>query len=151
MGESKLEVTAMTEAECRVLLASARLGRIAFTFRDRVDIQPLNYLIEDDWLFGRTSPGGKLTTIRHNRWVALQVDRVETPWEWESVVVRGTFHDLSEDDSAEGRELLERATALIRDALPESFTPEDPVPHRMVVFGIAIQELQGRKGRLVDV
>jgi len=151
MSESKLDVTDMTEAESRTLLSATRLGRIAFTFRDRVDIQPINYLIKGDWLFGRTSPGGKLTTIRHNRWVAFQVDRIESPWEWESVVVRGAFHDLSEDDSHDGRELLEQATALIRGILPESFTLEDPAPHRMVIFGIAIQELQGRRGRLVDV
>ncbi len=145
----QLEVRAMDEQECRALLAGHSLGRLAFSFRDRVDIQPLHFVLDGDWLFGRTSEGEKLETLEHHRWVAFQVDRVQDAHHWESVVVRGAFHVLSARASRDESRLLERATTVIRTHLPWSFSEADPTPQRTVVFGISIQEVSGRRARLV--
>lgn len=54
-----------------------RVGRLAFSFRDRVDIEPLHYVFRGGWLYGRPSPGSKLQTLRHNPWVAFEVDEID--------------------------------------------------------------------------
>ena len=59
------------------LLGAHHVGRIAFTFHDRVDIEPISYVYADGSIYGRTSPGTKLATVRHHPWVAFEVDEVE--------------------------------------------------------------------------
>lgn len=40
---------------------------------------------------------------------------------------------------------LERAVELLRTLVRETFTTDDPAPHRDVVFRIAVQEATGRE------
>ena len=68
---------ALERRECEAVLARNRVGRLAFSFHDRVDIEPIHYVYADGVLYGRTAPGSKLTTIEHHRWVAFEVDDVE--------------------------------------------------------------------------
>lgn len=63
--------------EMEALLARNHVGRLAFSFHDRVDIEPIHYVYADGVLYARTSPGHKLTTLAHHRWVALEADEVD--------------------------------------------------------------------------
>ena len=130
--------------EIDALLARHHVGRLAFTFRGRVDVEPIHYVFDNSWIYGRTSPGTKLRTIAHNRWVAFEVDEVDGPFDWRSVVVRGAVYVLSADGSGFELESYERAVELLRKLMPGTLTADDPVPHRTVVFGIKIDEATGR-------
>ena len=140
----------MSREECDALLRRNTLGRMGFSFQDQVDIQPLNYVFRDPWLFGRTSEGAKLVTLRHNRWVAFQVDEIRDDWNWDSVVVRGGIHVLGEGGGAEDRRLHEVARKALREVIPE-LDRYDPAPHRDVIFGLAPHEIVGRSARLVEI
>src|ERR1700680_2898471 len=83
--------------EMEALLARNNIGRLAYAFADRVDIEPIHYVYADGWIYGRTSRGAKLETIQHNRWVAFEVDEVRGLFDWRSVVVRGCVYFLSAD------------------------------------------------------
>ena len=74
------------------LLAEHHLGRIAFAFRDRVDIEPISYVYANGWIWARTSPGTKLTTVAHHPYVAFEVDEVQGADDWRSVVIHGTIY-----------------------------------------------------------
>lgn len=134
----------LSEIEMRRLLEDHQVGRLAFSFHDRVDIRPLNYKYADGWLFGRTSPGDKLLTIEHNQWVAFAVDRLSGPFDWESVVVHGTFHRLDPEGSVHDRRLYQRGVEAVRAVFNPAFGPLDPVPFRTEVFGISINSMTGR-------
>jgi nitroimidazol reductase NimA-like FMN-containing flavoprotein (pyridoxamine 5'-phosphate oxidase superfamily) len=56
----------LSSDESHALLASKKVGRIAFTFHDKVDIEPINYVSDGEWIFGRTSMGTKLATLLHH-------------------------------------------------------------------------------------
>ena len=133
--------------ECAALLARLHVGRLAFALRDRVDIEPVHYVYEDGWIYGRTSRGAKLATLRRNPWVAFEVDEVHALFDWRSVVVKGSFHLLEED--APPREHVARARALerLRALVPGTLEPGDPTPWRDVVFRIAVNEVTGREAR----
>jgi nitroimidazol reductase NimA-like FMN-containing flavoprotein (pyridoxamine 5'-phosphate oxidase superfamily) len=137
-------IRALSQRECAALLARNHVGRLAFAFHDRVDIQPLHYVYEAGWLYGRTSEGAKLATLAHNQWVAFEVDEVRGLLDWASVVVHGSFHRL--DPDATGREQLAagHAAALLRALLPGTLTTDDPVPFRTVLFRIAVGDMTGR-------
>ena len=133
----------LTSDETRALLARNHVGRIAFSFHDRVDIRPIHYVYDDNWLYGRTSPSDKLITLQHNQWVAFEVDEVRGPFDWESVVAHGSFYHVAKERTPH-RELKAEALDRIRKFAPATFSKNDPVPFRTELFAIAIDSLSGR-------
>jgi len=105
----------LTDEESRELLARNHVGRIAFSF-----------------------------TLQHNQWVAFEVDEVEGPFDWNSVVAHGSFYRLSDESMPHYRELREEALRYIRSFSPATLRKTDPVPDRTEVFAIAIDRITGR-------
>jgi nitroimidazol reductase NimA-like FMN-containing flavoprotein (pyridoxamine 5'-phosphate oxidase superfamily) len=126
--------------EMRAILARNHVGRIAYSFHDRVNIVPVRYLYSAGWIYGRTSPGEKIEVLAHHKWVAFEVDEVDGPYDWRSVVVYGGFYVLEPDDDA-----WPHALELIHTVAPEALAEDDPAPFRTVLFRIAIQESTGRE------
>ena len=134
----------LTERQAGRILRSNNLGRLAFSFRDKVDIRPVHYASAPGWLFGRTSPGEKILTLQHNQWVAFEVDEVAGPFDWVSVIARGSFYRLSRDGSKHDIALYDRALRRLRKLMPTALTEEDPVAFRTELFGISVDSLTGR-------
>ena len=134
----------LDRGECEVLLAGHNVGRIAYSFRDRVNIEPIHYVLSEGWIFGRTSPGTKLLTLFHHPWVAFEVDEIEGAFDWRSVVAHGTFSQLTPTGTPAEQSTYERAMNAITSIAPSAFTADDPVPERNVIFGIAVHEVTGR-------
>ena len=40
----------LTREGCEALLAVSHVGRLAYTFHDRVDIEPIHYVYADGWI-----------------------------------------------------------------------------------------------------
>ena len=135
----------LTTKESHLLLASQHVGRLAFTQHDRVDIEPINYVTDGEWIFGRTSNGTKLSTLLHHPWCAFETDEVRDLFDWSSVVVKGTFYLL--DPEIGSPDTYRRAEKLLRVLVPGTFSEQDPAPHRDIVFGIFIREIIGRAAR----
>ncbi len=133
--------------ECHALLASQHVGRLAFAYKDRVDIEPIHYVHDNGWLYGRTSAGTKLEVVTHNRWIAFEVDEVRGPFDWESVVVKGGLYLLRREGSAQEMETYDHGLAVIRRVLPVALTNADPTPERALLFRIHIDEITGRAAR----
>lgn len=138
---------ALTQHECARLLTEGHVGRLAFAYHDRVDIQPIHYVYEAGWVYGRTSEGAKLVTLAHSRWVAFEIDVIRSPFDWESVVVRGSFHRLDADGPARDAAAYEHGVALLRTLIPETLGDGDPTPHRTVLFRVAVGTMTGRFAR----
>lgn len=134
--------------EIESLLARHHIGRLAYSFRDRVDVEPIHYVYEKGWIYGRTSPGAKLTAVQHNPWVAFEVDEVDSVLEWRSAVVHGTLYLLSGRHAAVDESVVRDAEALLRRVVPSAFEPGDPTPERNVLIRIAVQEFSGRASTL---
>ena len=135
----------LARSECEAILVRHNVGRIAYSFRDRVDIEPIHYVYGDGWLYGRTSEGAKMTTVDHSRWVALEVEEVDGPFDWRSVVVHGALYRLTPELAKE--EEISRAVRLLRTVLPEIGTHDDPAPFRTIIFRIHVDEIRGRAAR----
>jgi uncharacterized protein len=134
----------LSKAGSEALLKRNSVGRVAFSFHDSVDIRPIHYVYADGWLFGRTSAGDKLVTLRHNQWVAFEVDEIEGPLDWQSVVIRGSFYRIQNEGNAHDVRLYAMALAAVRTLVPEALTDRDPLAFRTEVFGISIDSISGR-------
>jgi uncharacterized protein len=135
----------LSAEDARDLLARNHVGRIAFTLHDRVDIEPIGYVCDGDWIFGRTSKGTKLGTLLHHPWCAFEADEARSMFDWSSVVVKGTFYLL--DPEIGSPDTYQRAESLLRELVPGTFERHDPTPQRDIVFGIFIHEISGRQAR----
>ena len=133
---------ALSRVQCVKLLARNHVGRLAYTFRDAVDIVPLHYAYEDEWIYVRTS-GQKLAKLRHHRWVAFEVDEIFGMFDWSSVVVHGAVYLL--DPSSVVTETWENAVRVLQRRFPDAFTERDPVPFRTAVFRIHVDSVTGRR------
>lgn len=148
MTTSKPTFRELSRNECEKLLARNCVGRIAYSFRDRVDIEPIHYVFENGWIYGRTSHGTKFTTIAHHPWVAFEVDEVRDPFDWQSVVVKGGFYMLNAENTNDPSAELAHGVALLRRLIPESFTSDDPAAFRESVFRIHLDEVSGREASM---
>lgn len=144
MVHTKPRIRSLDPFECTALLATQYVGRLAFSNHDRVDIVPIHYVWADGWIYGRTGDGAKLRALTHNRWVAFEVDEVLAPFEWRSVVLRGSLFLLSPTDEGPLDGEWDRAVALLRRIVPAAFTAEDPAPERSVIFRIHADQVTGR-------
>ena len=136
-------LVALSRAECTRLLARNQVGRLAYTFREAIDIVPIHYAYADGWIYARTSPGQKVTKLRHNRWVAFEVDEIHATYQWTSVVVRGGLYLLEQDSVVQ--ETWDRAVAVLQEKFPGAFTVRDPVPFRTTIFRIHVDAVSGRR------
>lgn len=141
--------TDLAPDEAVALLARNGVGRLAFTFHDRVDIEPISYTYDNGWLYGRTSKGAKFVTVKHHPWVALQVDEVRSEQDWISVVVHGTFYVLEPSQAPNDPAAFDLALSILSRRNPDAFTAQDAAPHRNVVFRIHVGDITGRKAEPV--
>lgn len=131
----------LTAAESRQLLARSKVARLAYVLGERVDIVPIHIVAHSENIYGRTSPGSRLSTIPDGRMVALEMDEHRGPFDWLSVVVHGAFsmlkaEALRADDPME----LEIVGRLFEGVASE----QDPVPFRNQVFRVHVSEITGR-------
>ena len=134
--------------EIEQIIARNNVGRVAFAFHDRVDIQPIHYVYERGWLYGRTSEGEKIATLQHNQWVAFEIDEIKDTFDWRSVVIHGSFWRLHPLGSPRAEELWQKAAELVSKVVPGTLTDRDPVGFRQILFRIAISDVRGREASL---
>lgn len=126
------------------LLARQVVARLAYAYRDRVDLEPIHYVYADGWLYLRTQPGTKLSTLIHNPWVAFEVDAIRALHDWESVVVRGRLQLLDDGPHAAARARYRMAVEALRTLVPEAFTDADPTPGCVIVGALYVDDVEGR-------
>lgn len=134
----------LPDAECRAILARNHVGRIGFMRKSIVDVTPVHFVGEHDWIFVRSAAGAKLEAFAHRPYVAFEVDEVDDLFNWRSVVAHGTVYAMSDTGNDTDRADFERALVALRSLVPGTLTASDPTPHRDVVYGIHIDRLSGR-------
>lgn len=138
----------LSREECEAVLGRNQVGRIAYLNDGQPDVEPIHYVLVPGWIVGRTSPGAKLDALvgsfYHVARVAFEVDEVDGPFRWRSVVVRGSFHLIDPAGAPWEREQWTAGVEALRRIVPETFRDGDPVPTRTAVFGITLQEVTGR-------
>ncbi|MDB4950269.1 MAG: hypothetical protein JWM27_2918 [Gemmatimonadetes bacterium] len=136
---------ALERAEVHAVLARNHVGRLAYGSGAHIDVEPVHYVYDGGWIYGRTSRGAKLeATGTHWSPVAFEVDEIEGLFDWRSAVVHGGFYTVSPDHGEWERQAWDDAVRVLRRLVPETFTDDDPTPFRNVVFRVAVQEVSGR-------
>ena len=100
--------------EIESVLHRHHVGRLACVVDGQPYIVPITYAYAGGFVYGHTMPGQKLDAMRAEPRVAFEVDERWEADTWRSVVLQGSFDELTDD--SERREAL----ALLRGAFPDT-------------------------------
>jgi uncharacterized protein len=144
----RVRTRSLEQAEMEGLLARHHVGSMAIAFHDRVTIALTNYVYANRWIHGRMENGPDLATLKHHHWVAFEVSEIEGVYDWKTVTVHGSVQLLADSgSSAVGSQEFHSALEQLRSAVPAIFTPRDPMPQRVQLFRLYVDELIGREVR----
>jgi len=133
-----------TREAAEALLQRHNVGRLAYMLRNQVEIVPIHYVYESGWIYVRSAMGQKLIALQGSPWVAFEVDEVESPTSWMSVVVHGTAQLLDPQGPPREMEALRRAIAALRSADPRALSEGDSRPERNFVMRISVNRITAR-------
>lgn len=84
----------MTKDECRTVLESASIGRLACARDGQPYVVPTNLVYDGRHIYGFSTLGQKIEWMRSNPLVCLEIDDRRSHYEWTSVVVFGRYEEL---------------------------------------------------------
>jgi nitroimidazol reductase NimA-like FMN-containing flavoprotein (pyridoxamine 5'-phosphate oxidase superfamily) len=99
----------MREADCYAVINRQFIARLASCAKDQPYVVPVQYALSDGLIYSFSMPGRKIDNMRENPKVCLQVDEIEDPRRWKSVLVEGRFRELgSSAERQQAWELLQQ-------------------------------------------
>jgi len=133
---------ALSETQTRDLLQTAPVGRLGCIVEGGPYVVPISYIVEGNSIYSHSLAGTKISAMRENPRVCVQVDKIETSLRWTSVLAFGTFEELTDDEERHRvmNKLLYRFPLLTP---VESTLARDAGSTEVVVFRIKIDKLTG--------
>jgi nitroimidazol reductase NimA-like FMN-containing flavoprotein (pyridoxamine 5'-phosphate oxidase superfamily) len=91
-----MRIVAASQQECSDLLKRVSIGRLACSLNDQPYVVPVAFSYEPDSIYIFSTVGKKIEWMRQNPKVCLQADEIASRSNWSSVIVTGTYSELSE-------------------------------------------------------
>jgi nitroimidazol reductase NimA-like FMN-containing flavoprotein (pyridoxamine 5'-phosphate oxidase superfamily) len=135
----------LTSEEIDQVLHSESIGRIGCYAFGRPYVVPITYAYDGIAVYGHSREGLKLRAMRSHPDVCFEVDRMDSPSSWKSVIAMGTFAELTAKQAELAMEILRRRLApLVPSAtsLPDGHQHPSGMPWS--VFRILLGERTGR-------
>jgi nitroimidazol reductase NimA-like FMN-containing flavoprotein (pyridoxamine 5'-phosphate oxidase superfamily) len=90
-----MRIIAISQHECSELLKRVSVGRLACSLDNQPYVVPVRFSYEPDCIYIFSTVGKKIKWMRQNPKVCLQADEIENSSNWLSVIVTGTYLELS--------------------------------------------------------
>jgi len=135
----------LSEKESWDLIRRGSVGRLGCVADGEPYVVPINYLFEDNSIYSHSLPGRKIQILRGHPRACIQIDEIESDFEWRSVIAFGNYQEVISPD--ERRAILRKLFARFPKLTPvESLLAEDAGPPPSVVFRILVDRLTGVVG-----
>lgn len=96
--------------EAHNILKANRYGHLAFCDADQPYTLPITYIVDGTTVYSYTFEGHKVSCLRKNPKVCLQVQELHNEHEWKSVVALGTFEELGVQEKVNAIQKLKSYT-----------------------------------------
>ncbi|PZM10030.1 pyridoxamine 5'-phosphate oxidase family protein [Rhizobium tubonense] len=143
-------IKALRWEECVAFLSRHRVGRLAASKDNWAYIVPIHYAFVDDRFYSFSLAGQKIEWMRENPRVCIEVDEFSEHRCWESVVARGLYQELPDNDQWHDERM--RAWGLLQKHNdwwePGALKPrpeEREIRSDTIFFRVTVQDLTGRK------
>lgn len=132
----------LTKTEALGLIGSRTLGHLGCVVNGEPYVVPVNYIFEEGSIYSHSLPGLKIEAMRAGSRVCLQVEEVESEFDWRSAMVFGRFEEIrvESDRLKVMRKLLARFPYLTP---VESTMAQDANAPESVVYRIVIDRVSG--------
>jgi nitroimidazol reductase NimA-like FMN-containing flavoprotein (pyridoxamine 5'-phosphate oxidase superfamily) len=142
-----MRIVAISKEECIETLERVSIGRLGCSLGDQPYVVPVAFSYEPDSIYIFSTVGKKINWMRQNPKVCLQVDEIGNLRNWLSVIVTGTYLELSEPQYTAQREhaleLLAQYSHYWQTALAERREQTDDLSIEPVFFRIDIESMCG--------
>jgi uncharacterized protein len=133
-------------------------GRVAGKLKNKLYVVPVSYCYDGTYLYAHSREGLKIEMLRQNPETCFQVDIVDSLASWRSVIVWGTYEELTAPKAQEkakkmlNSRFLPIYTSQSISRPSEDIHPPQSVEKKMkaVYFRIRIKEKTGRFERPND-
>jgi nitroimidazol reductase NimA-like FMN-containing flavoprotein (pyridoxamine 5'-phosphate oxidase superfamily) len=135
-------ISKLSEEEALSLLRDKRIARLGCVAGNEPYVVPLNYIFNDRSVLSHSLPGRKLTAMRENPRVCVQVDEIKDLCSWKSVIAYGRYEEIIEPAERE-RALIRLLSSFPKLTPVESLSAEDAAAPAPVVFRIRVDSITG--------
>lgn len=140
----------LTHAQCREVLGRATIARLACSRGDQPYVVPVQLFYDPDResLYGFSTLGQKITWMRENPKVCVEVEEISNKFHWATVLAFGTYEELQ---PSPGGSFEEQAALDLFQQRREWWLPGagklagDEEHHMPVVYSVRISRLTGRR------
>ena len=145
-----MRIVEIPEAECRELLERVSIGRLACSLDNQPYVVPVAFSYEADSMYVFSTVGKKIEWMRQNPKVCLEADEIGNRSSWVTVVVTGTYLELTEmqypAEREHAMEKLAQYSEWWRNPLAERREQISDLAIEPVFFRIDIKSMTGLRG-----
>ena len=130
----------LSDEEIDALLRRHRVGRLACAANDRPYIVPINYCYDGTWIYAYSSSGRKISVMREQPLVCFEIDEIEGPSSWRSVIVEGTYEEIADEETKQEalRMLTRNGDSPVFRAIADGFGDQ------VILFRLKVTDRSGR-------
>lgn len=139
----------MSGKECEAVLTRGDLGRLGCAFDNQPYVVPIHYSFDSErkCLYAFSTVGQKITWMRQNPKVCVEIEDVTDRDRWVTVLVFGRFEEMG--DSAADQMARRTAEELFSKRrewwLPAAAKVGSGERHAVVIYRIKIERITGRR------
>ncbi len=139
----------LAEQEIEEILKDNIWGHLGCNDGFNTYVYPINFLYDGQYIICQSQHGAKIETMRQNNRVCFQIDEVENHSNWRSVMVHGTFLELTDERDRYNaiKSFVDRRMQLkVSDHTVQTPGISEQLIHesKPVIFRIVIDEKHGR-------
>jgi nitroimidazol reductase NimA-like FMN-containing flavoprotein (pyridoxamine 5'-phosphate oxidase superfamily) len=146
-----MQITPISQQECGELLGRISIGRLACSLGDQPYIVPVAFSYEPARIYVFSTVGKKIEWMRQNPHICLQADEIGTGSNWVSVIVMGTYLELTEvqhpSEREHAKEQLGQYSEWWRTPLVQRREQTRDLSIETVFFRIDISSMSGLRAR----
>ena len=147
----------LTKSEITNILQSQSIGRLGCTDGKHPYIIPITYFFDGKHIYCQSEEGKKMSIMRKNANVCLQLDIINSMKSYKSILIYGKFEELKNEEAIQATTLLEENIFVImtRSRIhqfehQEKSAIDDTQRIKLITFRINITEMTGRSEQEVN-
>ncbi|MEM6842477.1 MAG: pyridoxamine 5'-phosphate oxidase family protein [Bacteroidota bacterium] len=96
----------LTDFQIETLLTSQVVGRLGCGQGEALYIVPILFAFDRPYIYSHAREGTKVTLMRQQPQVCLEVDQIDNLANWRSAIIWGKFEELTNSAAEEGLQIL---------------------------------------------
>jgi nitroimidazol reductase NimA-like FMN-containing flavoprotein (pyridoxamine 5'-phosphate oxidase superfamily) len=139
-------IQSMTRMASLKLLERANFGRVACSHEGQPYLVPMSVTYDVNWLYCFSTLGQKITWMRANPRVCVEIEELVSRQDWATVIVMGRYDELTTDaDRKYAHDLLQRRPAWWEAGYSRTVIEGKERHGEGVCFRILIEQITGHR------